>query len=343
MKCLMNRVLKKVISFLIPLSLLSMPCYADDLSNWMGKQAQTIPGFTHLSITQIAMPGTHDALTFNIHEEKRAQGALGLAVKVPLVGKGIVNLSKAQGDDLIGQFQNGSRYFDLRVALTNKGFEGVHGLYNGPISESFKEFKEYLEKHPSEFVILDFQNIDAPNKQELVNVMREIFGGMIYPASKQTVNVSYATLMSSGQRVIILMKDAAKNDNTSTVFDRRRFLRSKWHNEQDPKTLAAKIIVTEQKIERDFNKINVIQAQTTPDTKAGIKSVLKSVFTLGHKGGLEQDAKKSLGYQKAILKKATEAPDLMNSVNVFMVDHLSSNQAKNIIALNQHKSKLIHQ
>ncbi|MGN6670141.1 MAG: hypothetical protein ACTHJ4_01200 [Candidatus Nucleicultricaceae bacterium] len=332
---------KLFLNTLIVFIFLATPSMATDLSNWMREQSQRIPGFADLTLTQIAMPGTHDSLTFNLSSEKRASGALGAAVHIPLVGKGIVKVAKAQGDDLIGQFNTGARYFDLRIELTSKGFEGVHGLYNGPITQSFQDFKDYLVNHPGEIIILDLQEINVPNtesKQELINLLRSIFGDLVLLSSGGSVNVKYSTLIRTGKRVIIVMKQADRGDTTRTAFDRRTYLKSVWHNEQDPKKLAQKIIEFEQKTPRSFNSINVIQAQTTPDTGGTIKSVIKSVFTFGIKGGLKQDAKKGLQHQNALLDKAAANPALLEAINVFMVDHLTKEQAQKIIALNTLKT-----
>lgn len=327
-------VIKLISSFFTLFLLCSAPLDAADLSNWMRDQAQKVPGFSELPITQIAMPGSHDSLTYNLDKEKRSKGALGFAAKIPLIGKAIVNISKAQGDDLIGQFNNGARYFDVRIALTDKGFEGVHGLYNGPIDKSFQDFKDYLLKHPGEVVILDFQSIDAPNKQELVDLLSKIFGTLIYRPSKGAVNVTYGNLVNSGARVIIFMKGGSVIDSTGTVFERVRNLKSFWHNETDPEKLTESIIAKEEKTPRDLNIIYVIQAQTTPSTASATKSILKSVVTLGFKGGLKDDAKKSLKHQDKLLDRAASNPLFLNAINVFMVDHVNATQAQKIIDLN---------
>lgn len=327
-------VIKLISSFFTLFLLCSAPLDAADLSNWMRDQAQKVPGFSELPITQIAMPGSHDSLTYNLDKEKRSKGALGFAAKIPLIGKAIVNISKAQGDDLIGQFNNGARYFDVRIALTDKGFEGVHGLYNGPIDKSFQDFKDYLLKHPGEVVILDFQSIDAPNKQELVDLLSKIFGTLIYRPSKGAVNVTYGNLVNSGARVIIFMKGGSALDSTGTVFERVRNLKSFWHDETDPEKLTESIIAKEEKTPRNLNMIYVIQAQTTPSTASATKSILKSVVTLGFKGGLKDDAKKSLKHQDKLLDRAASNPVFLNAINVFMVDHVNATQAQKIIDLN---------
>lgn len=332
---------KLFLNMLIVFVFLATPSMAADLSNWMREQSQRIPGFSDLTLTQIAMPGTHDSLTFNLNTEKRAPGKLGTAVHIPLVGKGIVKVAKAQGDDLIGQFDTGARYFDLRIAQTNQGFEGIHGLYNGPITQSFQDFKDYLIMHPKEIVILDLQEINVPNKdskQELINLLKGIFGDLVLLSSGGSVNIKYSTLVSTGKRVIIVMKGAEQNDRTGTAFNRNTYLRSVWHNEQDPKKLAQKIIELEEKTPRSLYSINVIQAQTTPDTGGTIKSVIKSIFTFGKKGGLAQDAKKGLQHQNALLDRAATSPALLEAINVFMVDHLTEEQAQKIIALNTLKT-----
>jgi|GEM_PF-3708915 len=89
-----------------------------------------------------------------------------------------------------------------------------------------------------------------------------------------------------------------------------------------------------------MDRINVIQAQTTPDTKSGVKSVIKSIVTFGKKGGLKHGAKKDKKYQKKLLDKAQNNKKyryLLRAINVFMVDHLKAKHALKIIALNNSK------
>jgi hypothetical protein len=86
--------------------------------------------------------------------------------------------------------------------------------------------------------------------------------------------------------------------------------------------------------------INVIQAQTSPDTKSGVKSVIKSIVRFGKKGGLKDDAKKGNKYQQKLLDKAQNDDEyqyLLKAINVFMVDHLTAKHALKIIALNDAK------
>jgi|GEM_PF-6462042 len=183
---------------------------AGDLSNWMKEKASTLRGFKELLVTEIAMPGTHDALTYRLGKEKRADGKTGIAVKTPILGSAITKVAKAQGDNIIGQFANGSRYFDLRIAKTKNGFEGVHTLYNGPIEKSFRDFKDFLKKHPGEIVLMDINSIKSKHINEFMHLIKDIFGSMIYPRTKDRIKVTYQSLVSSGQRVIFFVNTLKK-------------------------------------------------------------------------------------------------------------------------------------
>ena len=330
--------MKHLASLVLACVLATTPAAATDLSNWMAALSTNLPGFRTLPLTQIAMPGTHDSLTFNVGGEKRAQGKLGIAIKVPLVGKTVTKLSKAQGDDMIGQFNKGARYFDLRIAITEKGFEGVHGLLNGPIEESFRAFKEMLQVHPGEIVILDFQDVATPNaaKEDLIILMKDIFGDMLYTPAQGPIAARYDTFTTRGKQVILLFKKAELHDKLGISFDRGQSLRSKWHNQNDPRTLATTILAFEKTNRRNMDKLNVIQAQTTPNTTSVIKGIVKSVFSSGQ-NNLKIDAKKSLPHQNRLLEKAKIDPDFLEAINIFMVDHLTAAQAQSVIELNRSK------
>ena len=79
------------------------------------------------------------------------------------------------------QLQNGIRYFDLRVAFGTKYcsqtvpddaskiygcFYFVHGLYASRVADEFKKIRKFLDEHPKEVVILDFQHFYAMDKQK---------------------------------------------------------------------------------------------------------------------------------------------------------------------------------
>lgn len=330
--------MKRLFSLVLLCFVAISPVNAADLPNWMVALATNLPGFRNLPLTQIAMPGTHDSLTYNIDTEKRSSGKTDTALKVPVVGTIITNVSKAQGDDLIGQFNNGARYFDLRIAVTEQGFEGVHRLYNGPIDASFRAFKKMLEVHPGEIVILDFQHLFATQeeKEDLVKLMHDIFGDSLYTPSQGPINASYGSIIAKGKQVILLFKKAETHDTLGISFDRAQSLRSKWHNEADPKALASSIITFEKSNRRSMQKLNVIQAQTTPNATSIAKKVVRFLFT-PKENSLQADAKRSLSHQNGLLEKAKVDPDFLEAINIFMVDYLTAAQANSIIELNRDK------
>lgn len=328
----------KKISICFALSLfLAGNSYCSDLSKWMGELSSSLPGFSNMKLTEIAIPGSHDSLTSDIKQEKRAGGALNIVGKIPLVNKTILNLSKAQGDDIINQFKNGSRYFDIRIAETNKGFEGVHGFYNGPIEKSFRDLRTFLDSKPTEIVLLDFQHVDAKDQTSLFKMINDIFSDLIYRPSAP-LTATYGEIVQSGKRVVIFYdKNGIGQDTQNTAYPRNKFLVSKWHNQTSPEKINEAILKDAKDRPRDFSKINVIQAQTTPDVKSFIKGIVKAFIPFTSKSSLKKDAQKSGAAQADLLQSASNDKLLLDAINVFMVDYLNAEKSRNIIALNKEK------
>lgn len=329
--------MKKILKVTFIFFLISEHGICADLSRWMGDLATSLPGFTDMRLTTIAMPGSHDALTSDIKKEKRAEGGLGVVAKIPLVGKTVLKLSKAQGDNIIDQFKNGARYFDLRIVKTEKGFEGVHGFYNGTIEKSFRDLKAFLDTRPTELILLDFQDVDTDDHGGLIDLMNTIFGDLIY-RSTGPLTVSYGSLIQTNKRVIIFYKGKGiMQDTQNTVFARAQFLTSKWYNQTDPKKINDAILADVKKNPRNLSKINVIQAQTTPNVKSFVKGIIKSFIPFTSESSLKKDAAKSAAAQKALLAQTADNNELLKAINVFMVDYLNSTKSQQIIDLNKKK------
>ena len=90
-------------------------------------------------ITEMAIPGAHDAGT-----------------------KGMVSIRETQNKDFAGMLADGARYFDVRLRLKGDGDIIFYHTYDAQLSyeEYLEDIEEFLTKHPTEFLILDYQHRD---------------------------------------------------------------------------------------------------------------------------------------------------------------------------------------
>ena len=116
-----------------------------ELSSWMEAVDDNTP------ITKLAIPGSHDSGTI-----------------------GMMSLAETQGASIKQQLEYGIRYFDIRV---NAKKDGVifHGPINGvPFLPIAKDIKTFMEKHPTEFLILDFQHFKNGGEKLVYDTLKSV-------------------------------------------------------------------------------------------------------------------------------------------------------------------------
>lgn len=107
---------------------------------------------------------------------------------VPCIKRIIYNWSVTQSFTVTDQLNNGIRYIDIRSSQPNDPSEpvcDVHGLYGASISSLLGEISQFLNAHPKEVVLLDFNhfyNISAAQHQQIVNGIISLFGSKLCPA-----------------------------------------------------------------------------------------------------------------------------------------------------------------
>jgi len=127
-------------------------------------------------LRNINVPGSHDAGTWDIHAcSPWNQARDDLASKFAKIARyttpcTTVNYSKVQNLDLVDQFREGVRYFDLRVAKhiqdSKIQYRFTHGLLGGSFLEGMKDLIEYSEKYPKEILICDIRFIYGFEKKD---------------------------------------------------------------------------------------------------------------------------------------------------------------------------------
>ncbi len=126
-----------------------------DYGNWM---AQTLS--PDLRMVDVAMPGSHDSLSYEIDFLSQVDDASVTAPLDQVFLKGLaVRQSKTQELTVKEQLESGVRYLDLRVSYdeTEKKWYGVNNFKSVLLSEALLQVNDFLLSHPGEVVILAFR------------------------------------------------------------------------------------------------------------------------------------------------------------------------------------------
>ncbi|XP_055916022.1 PI-PLC X domain-containing protein 2 [Eupeodes corollae] len=177
--------------------------------NWMGQLSENARS---LSIINIAIPGSHNSMTYGINSKsKPAPDAEQSTRRLNYIFPWFVRRwAITQSADVLQQLKLGVRFFDLRICQNEEKFYYCHGLYSMTIIDPLLEIINFLESHPKEFVILDFQHFYAMQPQHhirLHNYLKQMFGSRLYtrndgPLSKCTLNYCHP----NGKQVIIIYR-----------------------------------------------------------------------------------------------------------------------------------------
>ena len=84
------------------------------------------------------------------------------------------------------QLDRGIRYFDLRVSTLKGKAElyFVHGLYGAEVGACLCEIRSWLDKHPKEVVLLDFNHLyemENTDHEQLVATLLSVFDSKLCP------------------------------------------------------------------------------------------------------------------------------------------------------------------
>uniref|UniRef100_A0A1B6DBC2 Phosphatidylinositol-specific phospholipase C X domain-containing protein n=1 Tax=Clastoptera arizonana TaxID=38151 RepID=A0A1B6DBC2_9HEMI len=170
----------------------------NNLKNWMKALDENLK---NIPLTQLAIPGTHDSMTYSITSSAPVSPDSEDIVKwlskhfcLPkfLIHKWCIT----QKASIIHQLVKGIRYFDLRLATKpgDQEFYFVHGLYASTINDPLKELNHFLHENSEEVVILDFQHFydfSSQDHRQLLQEVRNLFREKICPAPS---NLSSITL-----------------------------------------------------------------------------------------------------------------------------------------------------
>lgn len=180
------------------------------------------PSIASTMLSKLAIPGTHDSGTYGIRPSSKIApkqdipewvnvvsnlGVAGRVAKATIAG-----WAKTQPHDFSEQLAAGIRYFDLRVVLSGRDYWLCHSMYSVKLSVAIAQIQAFLNQHPKEIVILDFNHLfqmdDAAQNDPLVKMLIDAFGNRLAPSSMGPRS-TIGDFQAKGYQVIALYDDYA--------------------------------------------------------------------------------------------------------------------------------------
>lgn len=223
-----------VISYLQPISL--YPLQNDTITNlqqthvfpsssisintsiWM---QQFLPNISHLHLSNLTLPGTHDAASFTLTSALSpdptgspvldALVRLAEELKIPLP-EVITPWAESQNRTLYGQAEDGMRYFDVRAAFNGTDWCSYHFELGLTIYTHLSDLNTFLLSHPNEIMVVEISHLASKNlTQQSLDILRDmiinIFGSMLFPRTKNFNTTTIGDMIAANQRVVVTLSD----------------------------------------------------------------------------------------------------------------------------------------
>lgn len=127
-------------------------------SEWMKYINGDIP------VKNIAIPGSHDAGTYNM-----------------------LSLGETQSSSILTQLKFGVRYFDIRVEEKGDSLVIFHSVLSGmDFNEVINDISEFMETNDSEVLILDFQHFKNDSMQKVIDTLESSLDTERYAVKNDT-------------------------------------------------------------------------------------------------------------------------------------------------------------
>ena len=94
----------------------------------------------------------------------------------------------------------------------------LHALFGDPIGPILSDIDAFLEAHPKEVVILDFQHVfefKCNDHEALVDKLFKTFGDKLCPIREDVSQLSIEQMAHTNKRVIVIYPSMAKVHNVS--------------------------------------------------------------------------------------------------------------------------------
>lgn len=256
-------------------------------ARWMEQYAGIIGD---KALNKIIIPGTHDSITYSINSRSkfaREQDVPHQLNWLRYAGVGFIvtkiaaDWSKAQERTVTQQLQDGIRYFDMRVVYrdSENRFYTCHGLYGEELSAVLRQINAFLESHPKEVIILDFNHLynmlsdkTGDKHPELISLIQRTFGNKLAPNDMYKPTSSLNEFWQNKHQVITLyyndkgrIKESEWSKTNNLLWGVENIW-SPWANKQNITDLKDRLDFYLTKDPSKFeNKFFVLQGILTPD------------------------------------------------------------------------------
>ncbi|ESO99366.1 hypothetical protein LOTGIDRAFT_186762 [Lottia gigantea] len=174
-------------------------------------------------LNQLAIPGSHDSASFEFDKNGGVGPDAAQIVKQleklfgPFIKDVLYRWAKTQNMNFTQQLTAGIRYFDFRVS-TRQGYQDLyflHSLYADKVEKGLHDIDIFLDSHPKEIVILDFNHLYAMGAfqhKQLISMILEIFGYKVCPlVDMNSLNLNM--MWENKLQVIVIYHDPVALEN----------------------------------------------------------------------------------------------------------------------------------
>lgn len=298
------------------------------------------------NVTMIAMLGAHDAFSNEIGLTSKPnvnEGGIVNNAIVNTIAKGlVVRMSKAQKASCKELLYSGVRYLDTRLSYLDGKYYTIHGYVSTDFEQVVLDVIEFLETHPTEFIIMDIQHfyVESRNGYEVTDEeYANLFATMdrVQSTSGNSILdfVHYDSLTDNLES--LTYDDATsnqtqggviftiKNDSISYAYDRdgdesgKVSVRSLWHEDNGTNTMISAINEEADYINSKYDEMKytfrVNQAQKTGFIISA--KLVKSLFAFS----LLDLAN---NFNKVLVSDEERFNDWLVSMPILMVDYSNS-------------------
>ncbi|XP_069101291.1 PI-PLC X domain-containing protein 3-like [Argopecten irradians] len=208
------------------------------LTDWMSHLPESC---VQTPLNQLAIPGSHNTFSYSISPSgdvgpDQPQWIQDLTRMFGTAGKDtLCRWALTQNLTVSQQLEHGIRYLDCRVCWSSKthNFHFLHGLIGATVSKCLDEVNVFLEKHPKEVVILDFNHFYSMSNTDHVNLLTLLtdkLGSKMCPYIDMD-SVTLEMMWEHNLQVILIYQHDIVSEHLT--FWPQTIIRSPWANTPD--------------------------------------------------------------------------------------------------------------
>lgn len=301
--------------------------FANDNSHFFREIYAENNDFKDVSLTEISMLGSHDALSNDINfisKSNTNEDNITNNDFVRIIAKGLMlRLAIAQEDDIYTQLKAGVRYVDTRITYIDGEYYNCHGLLSGLFKDNILKILKFLDENPGEFVLMHIVHYyegesNWTNLKEFIGSVKYNNKSLLdYQNFSDEINnfkdLNYGNLTNNGADAgVVIFSDEETSDPFFNKFGRNIY--SDWHNRVSFDLMKEGINnASTRGAELGSDYIRINQAQQTPNSTEPITFVTSwSLLNLA----------KHHNYK---VLKLDNIDTILNNLPIYMCDYSTTN------------------